>query len=182
MKPDLKIVSQRFQQVWLTIPYKAGVLMIAFTKERFRQQNWLDAYPEKWKPRNKRAKRNTGRALLVDKGRLWRSPRIISMTANSVTQGTDVPYAAAHNDGYRGVVNVPQHVRKRFKKSRIEAGGLTKTGKTRMKTVKQATGETMVKAHTKRMNIPQRKFMGQSKYLTMQISRMIEAEILKTFR
>ncbi len=192
MAIDLKIVSQRLRQTWLTRPYKAGVIMVAFTKDRFKYQNWLDAYPEPWKPRKAetkwgKTKRNNGRALLVDRGRLLRGNRIISSTMNSVTIGNDAPYASAHNDGVRlGIIQeVGEHTRKRYKLQKVGTGIYSiKTRKERFKTKKVETGEIVVKAHQRRINqnIPRRRFMGESRFLSNQINRMIEAEILKTFR
>lgn len=30
----------------LTLPYKAGVIMVAYSKDRFKYQNWIDTYPD----------------------------------------------------------------------------------------------------------------------------------------
>lgn len=166
-----------------TLPYKVGVLMVAFSKDRFKQQNWLDSYPEKWVPRSKKAKRNKGRALLVDKGALWRSVRIISTTPGSVTIGSDLPYAKAHNDGFRGTVTVRAHTRERFGKSKVYSlTERTKKGNRKSSTVTFKTGDSTVMEHTRRMNIKRRRFMGESRYLNAQISRLITAEINKVFK
>ncbi len=192
MNLDLQIEKQRLKQVWLTLPYKAGVLMVAFSKDRFKYQNWLDNYPEAWVPRKKNSKwggkkkNNSGRALLVQSGRLRRSIQIFSTTGNSVTIGSDVPYASVHNDGYRmgQIQQVATYTRKRFIKARKGTGVYSiKTRKEGMKTVSTLASEIQVAAHTRRVDqrIPRRRFMGESKYLTMQISRMIEAEMMKIF-
>ncbi|MGQ0737650.1 MAG: phage virion morphogenesis protein [Bacteroidota bacterium] len=175
MQTDLKIVAVKFRQVWAVLPYQVGVIMVAFTKKRFQEQNWLDNYPVGWQARKPGSKRNKGRAILVDTGRLRRGNRIISTTPNSVTVGNDTPYAAAHNYGFIGTVVVPAHIRKRFNKGKVA------TGKERMKTVKTLTGETQVKEHSKRMNLPRRQFMGESRYLSMQIKRLITAKVNSTF-
>ena len=177
-----------------TLPYKAGVIMVAYSKDRFKYQNWIDTYPEPWQRRSSKkpwtnkgkAKNNAGRALLIQSGRLRRSIRIMSTNANSVTIGSDVPYAAVHNDGLR--VNTTQRVRQftRMNKKR-DAYGVTgsKEGKksTRIKFGKTASGISVVKAHDRKVNykMPRRRFMGESKYLSNQISRMIGAEINKIF-
>jgi phage gpG-like protein len=179
----------------LTLPYKAGVIMVAYSKDRFKYQNWIDVYPEKWQRRSRKkqwtnkgkAPNNQGRALLIQSGRLRRSIRIVSTTANSVTIGSDVPYAAAHNDGLR--LGVYQRVRAfvRMNRKRDQYGitvGKQSKKSTRIKFVKNASGISHVSAHTRKMNmnLPRRRFMGESKYLANQISRMIAAEINKIFK
>lgn len=172
MNTDLSIARQRLQATMYKLPYQVGVLMLAWSKDRFKYQNWIDTYTKAWKPRKEKTKwgktkRNKGRALLVDTGRLRRSIRILQTTANSVTIGSDTPYAAAHNEGVRMVViqQVGAHTRKR------------------MKTKKMVSGEINVSAHTRRISqhIPRRRFMGQSKHLNIQISSLISAEINKIF-
>jgi phage gpG-like protein len=49
--------------------------------------------------RDRRYKNPRQRALLVQSGRLRRSPRITATTATSVTVGTDVPYAEPLQEG-----------------------------------------------------------------------------------
>jgi phage gpG-like protein len=180
MNFNFQQAQAQLKQVWLTLPYKVGVIMVAFTKDRFKYQNWMDTYPENWKARKTGAKRNVGRALLIDKGRLIRDIRILRTTPNSVTEGTDLPYARAHNDGFRGTVIVPAHLRKRFGKSKVYSTyEFTKTGKRRSRTVKF---EIQVKEHTMRMNLPRRRFMGESRYLSMQINRLITSQINSIFK
>lgn len=152
----------------LTLPVKVGDTAVLFTKQRFAQKNWIDNRVEYWKPRKKftrwgKTPRNKGRALLVDSGRLRRSIRIMGKTATSVTIGSDVPYATAHNDGFRGEAKqrVSPYTRK------LKKGGTT-----------------TVKAHdrTIQQNIPRRRFIGQSQYQTKQIERLISSEIMKAIR
>ena len=180
MQNDLKIISERFKATMSILPYKVGVLMVGFTRERFKYQNWLDTYPESWKQRKengkwKNKKNNKGRALLVQTGRLRRSIRIVNTTSNSVTIGSDVPYASAHNDGVRQVVTqqVGAYKRRRFE--------MQKVGRKTKKVVK-STIDVIAHDRTIRQNIPRRRFMGESKFLTMQITRLITAEINKTFK
>jgi phage gpG-like protein len=160
----------------LTLPVKIGDTAVLFTKQRFAQKNWIGNGTEYWRPRKANARwgktpRNKGRALLVDTGRLRRSVRIMAKTNTSVTIGSDVPYAKAHNDGYKG--NVSQQV----------------SAHTRRKTVKQGrtrkvVGTTQVSAHSRtiKQNTPRRKFIGQSPYLNKQIERIITSEILKAIK
>lgn len=152
----------------MTLPIKIGDTAVLFSKQRFAQSNWIDNRVEYWKPRQARTRwgrtpRNKGRALLVDTGRLRRSIRIMGKTASSVTIGSDVSYAKAHNDGFRGSVaqRVSSHLRR-----------------------KPSGGTTTVQAHdrTIQQKLPRRRFIGQSQYLTKQINRLIASEIQKAIK
>lgn len=160
----------------LTLPIKVGDTAVLFTKQRFAQKNWIGNGTEYWRPRKTHTKwgktpRNKGRALLVDSGRLRRSIRIMSKTAYSVTIGSDVPYAKAHNEGFKGSVSqqVSAHTRRKT----------VKQGKAR-----KVVGTSQVSAHSRtvKQNIPRRKFIGQSPYLTKQIERLISSEIMKAIK
>ncbi|MBS1641561.1 MAG: phage virion morphogenesis protein [Bacteroidetes bacterium] len=194
MQTNLKIISQKFKAEMAILPYKVGVLMVAFSRDRFKYQNWTDEYPVNWQSRSRKkqwtnkgkSRNNNGRAILVQSGRLMRSVRIVNTTANSVTIGSDVPYAIAHNNGIR--MRFTQHVNsfirmnKRNDNYQAVAGKQFKN-KTNIKFKKNASGVSAVKAHNREMNykMPKRQFMGESKYLTMQINRLITATINKTF-
>lgn len=171
-----------------TLPYKVGVIMVAFSKDRFKYSNWIDNYTEPWQRRSRKkqwtnkgkVKNNTGRALLVQSGRLRRSIRIVNTTSSSVTIGSDAPYAAVHNDGLR--VNTTQRVRAHVRMNRKRDQYATPSG--RRKAVKQASGISHVKEHTRHMNfkMTRRRFMGESRYSTMQINRLITTEVNKIFK
>ena len=165
---NIRAKSTALRSRLLTLPIKIGDTAVLFTKQRFAQKNWLGDRVEYWRPRKKFTRwgatpRNKGRALLVDTGRLRRSIRIMSKTATSVTIGSDVPYATTHNDGFRGEAKqrVSPHTR------RLKKGGTT-----------------TVKAHdrTIQQNIPRRRFIGQSQYLTKQVERIISSEIMKAIK
>jgi phage gpG-like protein len=160
----------------LTLPVKVGDTAVLFTKQRFAQRNWIGTGTEYWRPRKAYTKwgktpRNKGRALLVDTGRLRRSVRIMGKTSSSVTIGSDVPYAKAHNDGFKGTISqsVSAHTRRKT----------VKQGRSR-----QVVGTTQVSAHNRsiKQNIPRRRFIGQSPYLTKQIERLITSEIQKALK
>jgi phage gpG-like protein len=168
----------------LTLPVKVGDTAVLFTKQRFAQKNWINNRTETWRPRKAntkwgKTKRNNGMALLVDSGRLRRSIRIMRKSSTSVTIGSDVPYAAAHNNGFRSTVaqKVSAHTRKKTE------GKLLKNGK-RSKKTRVVTGTTTISAHdrTIKQNLPRRRFMGQSQYLDKQITRLIAAEIKKAIQ
>lgn len=90
-----------------SMPTRLATLAVAFSKERFVQQNWIDSSVEAWRPRSRKrrgGKRRQRGAVLVDSGRLKRSIRVISVSKNKIVIGTDVPYAQTHNDGVNTMV------------------------------------------------------------------------------
>ena len=165
---------ERLNRTYKNFPNKAATLAVNFTKERFNAQNWVDNRTEPWKPRkfNKGSKRRRARKILVDKARLLRSVRKVSVTKDSAIIGTDVPYAKIHNDGgkYRGNVTVKEHTRKRGRRS-------SRTGR-------YQTGKIKVSSHTRKMrwNMPRRQFIGPSAVLDKRIERMMTADINKVLK
>lgn len=159
------------------MPNEIAAIAVNFSKERFRDQAWLDNTRHPWKDRSrKRTGKTRSQTLLVDKGRLKRSIRKIYVSSTRVVIGTDVPYAQAQNDGFKGAVH--QHV-----KSHTRA--LTKFGITSRKQLKRSTriefgrvkrGESTVKAYNRTIhqNIPARPFMGQSDALESQLITHIQ--------
>ena len=158
--------------VYNRMPNEIAIIAVNFTKERFRDQAWLDKTRQPWKERSrKRLGKTRSQTLLIDKGRLKRSIRKVIVSHDLVVIGTDVPYAQTQNDGFKGTVN--QNV-----KSYTRA--LTKFGVTGRKQLKRSTriefgrvkrGETTVRAHkrTIHQNIPARPFIGQSEALERRI-------------
>jgi phage gpG-like protein len=76
-----------------------------FKVEVFDKQGFIDKKLEPWKPRKAKSKRNAGRKILVDTGRLRQSITVIERNAEMVKVGTNVPYAEYHN---KGTENLPQ--------------------------------------------------------------------------
>lgn len=168
-----------------SIPRRAGALAVNFSTQRFRSQSWVDHTTDPW-PKRKRSswgkkQERPGRAILVKTGKLRRSIRVISVSPVRVVIGTDVPYARAHNDGFRGKVkqNVKAHSRTRFGMAQSSVIGTRKgtTRRVRMMDVK-------VKAHTRtiRQNLPRRRFIGTSAVLDKQLERMITVEIMRAVK
>lgn len=97
------------------LPKKVGTMAVNEFQDSFKKQGWEG---QRWKEVKRRLPigRKTGkrssrliyrkgsdrtRGILIGSGRLWRSPRIIRIVSYSVSVGTDVPYAAVHNNGLR---------------------------------------------------------------------------------
>lgn len=139
------------------MPARVGTCAVNFSKQRFIQQNWHDTTPEPWKPRSRTRRggeRRQSGAILVDSGRLKRSIRVVSADSNRVIIGTDVPYAEIHNEGLDGEVSVRKHSR-RSRKGRLH----------------------IVKAHKRRVHMPQRRFLGESQALATQLEELMIKEL-----
>lgn len=176
-------IKIRVEQRIKGLANKIGTEAVSFTKDNFRSQGFRDTTLNPWQNRKSGAKRNNGRALLVQSGRLKRSIRKLRISSHSVTIGSDVPYASAHNDGFKGVVQIPQHTRVISEKQQVGTGVWSiKSQKERKKGVKVAVGEVNVKAHQRRMNLPQRKYLGPSQTLSNRIRRLINREIKEAFQ
>lgn len=179
---NLKNIEAHFKDVLLYAPKMLGNDAVNFFLDRFQQQNWLDVYPEPWQRRKINNRKNQVRLILIQTGALRRSIRITNIGTGFVTIGSDLPYAKAHNEGFEGIVNVKEYTRNHYTKQRINTGKLTKSGKERMKTVHRISGSGVVRAHTMRINIPKRQFMGESQVLTQQLTRRLTAELMKGLR
>jgi phage gpG-like protein len=165
----------RLSKLYSRFKELAAVEAVNFTKERFVRKTWVDRAPEAW-PKRKRKGRGS---LMVNSGRLKRSIRKLAVTQNSVTIGTDVPYAQIHNDGgtINKTVSVKQHSRKITKRARSQ-----RTGRLTKKRV--SNGTATVRAHTRKMNLklPERRFIGESRMLLHRIERLLQIEIIKILR
>ena len=182
-------IQRHFKEVLLYAPGMLGNDAVNFFLDRFKDQAWIGNGREPWQPRKAvtrwgKTPRNKGRALLVDTGRLRRSIRITSVHLMEVTVGSDVPYAKAHNEGMRlGLIqNVKAHKRK-VTKLGITGRKELKT-KTNIQFGRVQTGETIVRAHKRRIDqrIPKRQFMGNSPFLANQLKRRLTAELMKGIR
>lgn len=173
MEPDYKELSRicaNVERAISIIPQKAAVIAVNFSKERFVKKNWLDTTETTWK-KTKKGKGST----LIKSGRLKRSIRKVHVGADYAIIGTDVPYARIHNDGgtIEGTEQVRSHQRRAHKrKTYPRSNKRIKAGIVRAHTVKS------YKRKFKRTFI-QRKFIGQSQYLTDQLTSMIQIEIQK---
>ncbi len=99
-----------------------------------------------------------GGSLLVNSSALLNSirPAVVTPERVVISAGNDkVTYAAAHNEGYRGPVDVRAHQR----------------------TVKKTGTVYDVRAHTRMADIVQRRFMGDSEELNGMIRDRIEGHL-----
>lgn len=133
---------------------------VNWTKDNFDKQGFPGKTFEPWKQRANG--KDPGRKILIGPGssRLKRSIRIVSTGPLKASFGTDTPYAAAHNNGFKGTVNVKSHQRNKIGTIKVSSG---KTGK--FNTKKTIVGKGTVKAHQRHMNLPRRRFIGYSPVL-----------------
>ncbi|MDP2723190.1 MAG: phage virion morphogenesis protein [Bacteroidales bacterium] len=152
-----------------------GQTAVNFFKDRFKAQAWTDRYAEKWEPRKKQEK-GKRRALLVKSARMRNSIRLVSANASHALIGVPVKYAAVHNYGFNGTVNVKQHTRS------IRGRVTVQNIDTRRKSTRKVqTGSSIVRSHTRSMDIPQRQFVGNSETLNRKFDRIVINNIDKSF-
>lgn len=168
---------ERYAQ--MQFPTKAANIALRFINGNFRAQGYQGASFQRWK-KNKR-----NGTVLVKSGAL-RAATSYSVQTGQVTIFNRMAYAKVHNEGFKGTVTVKAHSRNRYTKSRVGTGKLTKTGKERMQTVTSKSGESNVKSHSRKMDIPKRQFMpttsSDSPVLNRAIERDVTKDLLKIFR
>ena len=150
-------------------PGMAGKKALRFIDDNFRSQSW-EGQP--WKRRrNPNAKGNKGRALLVKRGILRRSFRMQAIGA-SVRIYTEIKYARVHNEGFRGVVNIPAHKRRAYGLYQVSS---VNTHSTRR--IKTETSSGMVRAHTRYMRIPRRQYMPTPERPSITFNNIIKRQV-----
>lgn len=161
-------------------PVLAATVAENFFKDSFNQQGWSGETQEMWKKRQTdKNTHDSGRAILVKSGRLKRSIRRIRADWQAIIVGTNEPYAEIHNDGFRGTEHVRQHFRIGTKKAvtRYKKDNTASKSKSAFKRIKGR--EHQVKAHMRRMNMPRRRFIGNSPFLNQRIDRVFVNEFQK---
>lgn len=150
---EANAISRRYRLILV----KVGATAVNFSKERFILGNWVDRTRQPWKARKVEDK-GEKRAILVSSGQLKKSIRVVRISGNRITIGTDVKYAKIHNEG--GVINNNVSVRQHNR--RTKSGKLAK-----------------VKGHKRKMNIKmeKRQFLGPSAILERRIERVLDKEI-----
>lgn len=170
LSPDFIKKLNRLSKLYTKFPELAAIEAVNFSKERFVRKNWVDKGVEAWKARkpspewhsDEQKKAASRGSLMVKSGRLKRSIRKTAVTRNSVTIGTDAPYAETHNEGavINQSVNIKSHTR-------------TRKGR-----------ESRVEAHKRRriIKLPKRQFIGESAILLRRIERLVQREITEILK
>jgi len=141
---------KRLVQLKADIPKLAANEMVNFALDNIRKGSW-EGVP--FAPRDPRAERDSGRAILVDTGEGRRS--IDARHTESSATLTANEYMQAHNAGVNKRVNVRSHSR-----------------------VRNGRSET-VKSFTREMKLPKRQYTGKSKEQTRRIEKLIATKIIK---
>ena len=151
------------------LPTIAGVEAVNHFKNSFRNEGFTDSNLVKWQ---KRKKEDAGRGILTKTGRLRRSIKILRKTDTMVQVGvnlSEVPYAKVHNEGFKGTVDVKGHVKRNrrydvfnVRRRRLAASGINIVGATKRK-----------------MNMPKRQFIGNSRKLNEAITQKTASALKK---
>ena len=147
-------IARRIAQAMQALPELVAEEAAEYSRSRFTEKAF-DGKP--WRPvsPNYHPRRGT---LLVRSGALLNSVRVVSTSQEKVVIGagnSKVKYAKAHNEGFSGSVVV-----KSFRR-------IGKNGKIHN-----------VRSHTRKMNIPQRQFMGRC----AELEEILRKETEKLFR
>lgn len=149
---------------------KIGAEAVNFSKERFRATNWVDNTTEPWANRSpkKESNQRAKRGVLTYTGRLRRSIRKVSATSDKIIIGTDVPYAQIHNDGgrFRAKQNVRDFNRKEHTRNGVKVRAHKVNGFSRVISV----------------NMPRRRFLGNSAILARRIEKVAFVEFNKILK
>lgn len=157
-------------------PSVAGNIALRFINGNFRAGGFQGQSFDRWKKSNK--KRGS---TLVDSGAL-RADNHYTTQPGQVTLKNNRPYARLHNEGFKGTVTVKAHTRNKYSRRKVGTGRFTRTGRERMQTVTYKSGESAVKAHTRKMNIPKRQFMPTNARDSVVLNRAIERQVTRDIK
>jgi phage gpG-like protein len=156
----------------------------------WKKKGWVDRGLEQWREVKRRQpgtkaykaakKAARTRAILVQSGRLRRSFYTRIKRMDIVQIANSAPYAQVHNEGARGTAYVKPH--SRYVKSGEYAGTGIFSTKTRREKKVQLEAKQNVRGYSRRVNIPQRQFMGHSHQLEQQQIRAIQRWINEAIR
>ena len=176
-------LQNKVKAIVATLPLVVGNAAVNWSIDSFRVQGWRSASKigTAWQARANKSSKNTGRAILVGRGDLRRSLRILKLSGNGFSFGSTLPYALVHNKGFNGAVTVRGHQRGVYGKAKVYS---IKTKRAR--TVTTLTGLQSVKGHTRTMNMPKRQFMpmhpGDSPQFVKDMAAVIKGEFKTIFK
>ncbi|PXY44510.1 phage virion morphogenesis protein [Flavobacterium hydrophilum] len=157
-------------------PSVAGNIALRFINGNFRAGGFQGQSFDRWKKSNK--KRGS---TLVDSGALRADNHYTTQPAQ-VTLKNNRPYARLHNEGFKGTVTVKAHTRNKYSKRKVGTGRFTRNGNERMQTVTYKSGESTVRAHRRKMNIPKRQFMPTNDRDSVVLNRAIERQVTRDIK
>jgi len=165
------------------LPRQIGNEHVNFAKQSFRRGGFIqDSRVDKWKERKtNKNRRSSTRAILVKTGRLRRSIRITQIGSTFVRVGSDVPYAAIHNEGgtIEATATVSAHTRRMKVKKNVY-----NISTRRSRRVSVDIGNVNISSHTRNINttMPRRQYMGPSRFFNKRIMMIISYEMRTIFK
>lgn len=151
------VESEIKKQIMDDMPRLIGNAAVSMVNQNFRDAGWRDGGLKPWKKTKRQMGKGKGSQYLPlhsSREHLSRSTQYKKTGPGEVTISNPVPYASVHNDGFEGNVNVKAH------KRTISKG-------------KNKGDKYSVRAFSRRMYIPQRQFMGESRELNEKIENII---------
>lgn len=138
----------------------AKVYCLQWFDDSFQNEGFTDASFDAWPKRN--PDKDPGRAVMTDTSFLRKSLAVLKEDETTVTFGTHVPYAAAHNFGLR--VRAVQYVRAHHR---------TRDDK-----------RHQVQAHTRKMDtqFKKRQFIGESQQMMGNLDQWLHTQIKERFK
>ena len=141
--------AKRIARAMQAVPDLVAEEAVEYFRRRFTEKA-IDGRP--WRPVSPHYHPRRG-TLMVRSGELLNSIRVASVNPRRVViaaGNSKVPYARVHNEGFTGSVTVRPHSRR--KKGQVQ----------------------QVRAHSRRMNVPRRQFLGRSAELENILKREVE--------
>lgn len=158
--PQFDELKQKYEAFRNTIPDKIAIQAVNFFKRNFELQGFVNNGLEKWKPLSN--PKDKGRKILSRRGNLKRAIKKIKAQRNLVIVGvTDIKYASIQNDG--GKIPITPKMRRYFWAM--------------YKQTKQEYWKNLALTKKQHLEIPARKFIGDSNALVKNVDRMIVKEL-----
>lgn len=154
-------LKQKYEAFRNTIPEKIAIQAVNFFKRNFELQGFVNNGLEKWKPLSN--PKDKGRKILSRRGNLKRSIKKIKVQRNLVVVGvaSDIKYAEIQN--YGGQIVITPKMRRYFWAM--------------YKQTNEEYWKGLALTKKKHLDIPARKFIGDSQALVKNIDRMIIKEL-----
>lgn len=197
LKKTLKQLERDLQKtINDTLPRKAGVLAVNHTRQNFRDGGFRNGGLQPWKPTRRQqsgSKKASDRygPLLSSRKRLMNATDYLP-GYGKVTVYNTVEYARIHNEG--GTVSTHPEITPRMRRMAwaryFKAAGIRRGTSSKARKKKDASAppearmwKAIALSRKSRLNvtaqIPQRKFLGQSKELTDKLRKEAEKELRK---
>lgn len=145
-----KLLENQMEEILQGTAQIVAETSVEYFQNTFRTKKF-DGNP--WAP--PRVPKRSG-SLLVQSGALLNSirPVLVSTERIVIAAGNEkIDYAQIHNEGFKGSVTVPAHIRHTQR------------------------GDQTVRQHTRRVNIPQRQFIGDARELKTELQKRIESYV-----